>query len=261
MQAIQIAVEDFFCEFERRYSRFKPDSWLSQLNQDRVFNNPDPEFVQLLRQSLDSYQETGGVFNIAIGEQMDASGYDPSYSFTQTKKLPEVLPPLPELLTVSPEIIILKAGRLDLGGIGKGFAIDLVVQLLQVQFDLRYFVVNGGGDIYVTSDNGAPISIALTHPQDQSLAIGSVALHNQGFASSSPYVRSWSDRKTGERQNHLQTSNQVSSYIVSANCCAADVWATTLCVNPNTPTPSNSRCLLLTGAQVLQQDTLFQLHA
>ena len=77
--AVLSHTKDFLEEFESRYSRFRPSSWLSKLNQERVFSNPDPEFLAILQASLKYYEETAGDFNIAIGERMEASGYDKDY--------------------------------------------------------------------------------------------------------------------------------------------------------------------------------------
>ena len=80
--ALQADCESWLKLFESRYSRFLSDSWISTLNQRGYFTDPDPQFIELLSLSLNYYEETRGVFNIAIGEKMSQTGYDSTYSFT-----------------------------------------------------------------------------------------------------------------------------------------------------------------------------------
>lgn len=257
--AIQVAIEGFLEEFEIRYSRFKADSWLSQLNTNRVFKSPDSEFVMLLNQAISFYRKTNGVFNIAIGDKLIASGYDSAYSFNVKGTNVEV-PVLTDVLSVNSDVIKLNNGSLDLGGIGKGFAIDALAQMCKQKFDLQYFLINGGGDIYATSDNGHPITITLAHPTDNKLGIGIVKLLDQGFAASSTYVRAWSDTVTGEVYNHLLTSKNMASYVVTDTACTADVWATVCAIESECLTPPGVEVLVLEETHVVRSSKVFQLH-
>ena len=256
---IQKETQIFLECFESRYSRFRNESWLSILNQEKVFHNPDPEFVTLLNESLHYFKTTNGVFNIAVGEKMEKSGYDANYSFTKTTTQDSDIPSLPSVLSVTEEKITLATGRLDLGGIGKGFVIDSLVALYKTTFGLHSFIINGGGDIFATHEKGRPITVALTHPTDQTLSIGSINLCNQGFAASSPFVRAWKDKNTKQEYNHLHTSNAVASYVVADTACSADVWATTLAIDP-AQTPKNVQKLLLQDSKILYAHSVFTLH-
>lgn len=251
---------DWLEEYESRYSRFRPASWLSKLNQDGEFLNPDPQFVELLELSLDYYQKTDGVFNIAVGEKLINAGYDADYSFTANEK-EIVIPILPDILSVTNDKITLSAGQLDLGGIGKGFAIDTLADYLKTEHNFSYFLINGGGDMYATSDNGTPVTIALGHPYDKSLGIGTLELQDGGFAASSPHVRSWTDARTGAAKNHLLTNEQVATYVTAQNATEADIWATTLCLNRFENKPDDVNALVLHQMNICHQDEVFQLYS
>jgi len=257
-EGLQIFTEEFIETFEQKYSRFRSDSDLSKLNTDGVFSNPSEEFLDILKKSESAYKSTKGIFNIAVGEKMETSGYDSGYSFTQTKT--SAVPKLTEVLSFSTKEILVKGGKLDLGGIGKGYLIDLLAKTYQTKYNLKHFVINGGGDIYATSDYGKAVEIALVHPKDQTLSIGTVSLLHQGFAASSPYVRAWKDKNTNEEQNHLHTSNAIASYVVSDIVCDADVWATTLAIDP-VQAPRGIKKLLLQDSKMLHVDSIFKLNA
>lgn len=257
-EKLQTFTEDFLESFEQKYSRFRDNSDLSKLNMEGVFNDPSDEFLDILGRAESAYKDTDGVFNIAVGHKMETSGYDSDYSFTKTESV--VVPVLTDVLSFTTEQITLNGGKLDLGGIGKGYLIDQLAEAYQVEFDLKYFVINGGGDIFATSDHGKAVEITLTHPRDRSLGIGSVLLLNQGFAASSPFVRAWKDRKTNTETNHLHTSNNIASYVVADNVCDADIWATTLAINPELHSESPVDCLLLQNTGILHRDNVFNLN-
>lgn len=254
------SIIDWLEEYESRYSRFRADSWLSKLNQNGEFRNPDPQFVVLLKLSLDYYQKTDEVFNIAVGEKLINAGYDADYSFMGNEQ-EVVVPKLPHILSVTDDKITLSASRLDLGGIGKGYAIDALADFLKTEHNLSYFLINGGGDMYATSDNGKPITIALGHPYDKSLGIGTLELQDAGFAASSPHARSWTDAKTGAAKNHLLTNKQVATYVTAQNATEADVWATTLCLNRFVNKPNDVNTLVLHQMNICHQDEVFQLYS
>tara|TARA_B100000745_G_scaffold199280_1_gene131434 strand:- start:1856 stop:2734 length:879 start_codon:yes stop_codon:yes gene_type:complete len=257
--ALRKGIVEWLEEFESRYSRFRPDSWLSRLNQDGVFHNPNQQFVDLLNQALDYYYATGGVFNVAVGERLTKSGYDADYTFTATDELPTV-PTLSEVLDISAAKISLQSGSLDLGGIGKGYAIDKLAAYLQQEHGLSFFLINGGGDIYATSDRNKPITITLAHPDDRSLAIGTAGLKHAGFAASSPRLRAWPDRNTGESYNHLLTKHNVASYVVAPTATEADVWATVSCLNQTIKPPPEILQLLIDESGQILKDTFVELE-
>lgn len=53
-------------EIESLFSLYDPDSAISRLNRDGKLENPDPEFLKLLRTALDYGEKTGGIFDITV---------------------------------------------------------------------------------------------------------------------------------------------------------------------------------------------------
>lgn len=257
--ALHSGIVDWLEEFESRYSRFRLDSWLSILNRTGEYQEPDSQFVDLLTQALNYYHATDGVFNIAVGERLTKSGYDADYTFTATNELPS-LPALSDVLNITTGKISLQSGSLDLGGIGKGYAIDKLAEYLEEEQRLSFFLINGGGDLYVTSDNHKPITITLAHPNDRSLAIGTVDLIHSGFAASSPRFRVWQDPKTRKSHNHLLTKHNVASYVVAPTTTKADVWATVSCLNQTIQPPSEIHQLLINESGQILTDTFMELE-
>lgn len=242
LRYVESSIAQVINEFEDRYSRFCDDSWLSQLNHHREFANPDIEFVQLCEIALQAYQHTNGVFNIAVAHTLENRGYDAQYSFGGQNKKEKAMTDLVEILKIGSDRIYLAGdAKLDFGGFGKGFMIDTLAQIFQYELGINHFIINGGGDIYATCNaQGKAIDIILQHPENRDTQLGIAQLYNQAFAASSPHVRSWQNAQ-GETQHHLVGSNTQphSSFVITTTATWADIYATTLAINPDYKPPTN----------------------
>lgn len=75
---------------------------------------------------------------------------------------------------------------IDLGGIAKGYAVDLAVETLQAH-GVRCGAVNAGGDLRVLGDNLEPIPIAIRNPLNPADSIFLGALQNRAVATSGEF--------------------------------------------------------------------------
>lgn len=221
-------LERFTREYEARYSRFKSDSLISQLNRERVLMQPDQDCRALLEYGKGLYLRTNTHFNLLTGHILEARGYDASYSFLSHEPEKETPGnPVTDLL-ISEEKIELSHGNVDIGGFGKGYLIDELAEILKENFGLQYFLINGGGDMYATSEQEKPIEIYLEHPTKQRHFIHRTTLLNQGFAASSPFKRIWKDKE--QTYTHIVTNEaapRVASFIKAKSARDADAFATT----------------------------------
>lgn len=164
-------------------------------------------------------------------------GYDQNYSFDERES--------PDLEHIRNGIKVLENNRIeilpdvkvDLGGIGKGWAIDSIKRIL-VHHGYAYFLINGGGDIYVTSDKGAPISFFLENPFDSTEEIGVIELKDAAFACSSPTKRIW-QTKQGNVHHHLVDARRGRSvtdtsavFTYGKNALSVDTASTCIFISP-----------------------------
>lgn len=232
----------FLSDFENTYSRFKADSTLSQLNQTGLLEKPDPTTLELLTLGQKFYRDTDGVFNILLGEHLIARGYDANYSFKPTTAPREFPSPLIDL-TITDTAITLTKGQLDLGGYGKGFLIDRLSDYLK-SLGFPFFLINGGGDMFATSDRGEPITIYLEHPALAETYVDTTTLKDQGFAASSTHKRRW--KVAGAEYSHIVDTTKIATdtshnsnknpdnfamFVKAPSAVVADVWATTLLIS------------------------------
>lgn len=239
---IEKMIIDEIDRFESAYSRFLPDSLVGQLNEKRELINPPQEFLDILRKGLDAYKTTDGVFNITAGGVLENRGYDATYSFTKRDGEHSLSDPHDSISieTEREKVVVRLHGdtRIDFGGFGKGYLIDVLANMLKEK-GVAYFLINGGGDMYATSNHDEPVEILLQNPIDRSKALGKLEIENEAFTASSPHVRRWG---TDSAETHLvseQKTKLSSVFVLAKSAADADIWATTLSINQKATTPDD----------------------
>lgn len=224
LNLVKSKVLDIIEEFESKYSRFIDNSYVSILNKNKKVNNFDFEFINILELSQRFERETKGIFDIKLGHFLSGNGYGRNYIDTSSYKK--------GYLDISTDYVkIVGNFEIDLGGIGKSYLIQKIIDILIDRFQIKYFLINFGGDIYATSNQEKEIKLHLENPLTNEI-FGSVLIKNKAVCGSSPYKRKW--RFKNQEYSHIvSTSNKelYSSFVFSNNIIDADVFATCLCID------------------------------
>lgn len=206
-QSISKVIKQTVSDFEDKYSRFKVDSLISQLNRWKELKNPPQELLKMLAFAKKSYSLSNGAFDICLGSQLEAIGYDRHYTFktTETKKpLSSSQHPKGFCLQIEAGSIKIPQGvKVDLGGMGKGWLIDKLVNKIKRYYKPSQILVNAGGDIRHYSADGRFVTAALENPVNPKQAIGKISFANSAIACSAPNRRRWVDPTTGQVFHHL----------------------------------------------------------
>lgn len=154
-------VFELFYDLDKRLSTYKEDSEISRLNRTGSL-----ELSESTREVLERSREisllTEGVFDVTIG----SLSHD-TYRFGRDEKLPKrselqqaVQKIGSEKLTLEGNQALLSSGSIiDLGGIGKGYAVDRSIRLLQER-DIKQAIVAASGDIGCIGE----CNVAITDP-------------------------------------------------------------------------------------------------
>jgi len=189
-------------------SNYDPESSLSQLNrragQGRV--KIDPELFHLLSIATHFSLKTSGYFDVTVGSLVDLWA-----QAAQRGSLPD---PRALARTVhlvgyrglklyqSGEVELARRGmKIDLGGIGKGYAVDRIVTMIQ-RAGVRAALINfGGSSIYALENPPGEDSwrIGLKGPQEN--LVGVLHLRNRALSTSGSMGRFW--KIGGKRYGHL----------------------------------------------------------
>jgi FAD:protein FMN transferase len=221
--------------FERRFSRFLPDSELSQLN--AAAGTPfraSPSLFRLVRLALEFARRSDGIFDPTIVRSLEALGYNRSFELvpddcdarahapTTTTWRDVRLDALQNTVTL-PE----RAG-VDLGGIGKGIAVDRVAAMLGSPA-----LVNCGGDVFAAGRPPGEVGwrVGVSDPFAPDADILVLTVEDRAVATSSTMRRNWN--AGGRRMHHLidprsgqpSTSDAVQVTVVAPTAVEADVYA------------------------------------
>mgnify|MGYP003873967227 CR=1 FL=1 len=129
---------------EQRFSRFRPTSLVSRLNGGEHVD--DPWLAAACRMAREAHTFTGGLFNPLILESLERAGYATTFDDVSSGAPSAALAPSPnEALEIAGSVVSLSHGRLDLGGIIKGWTVDLALEMLaRAEPNV---LVNAGGDL------------------------------------------------------------------------------------------------------------------
>ncbi len=199
---LEHAAELAFAEAKRlddELSNYKPDSPWSQVNRfaaERPVLVP-AELFNLLSACLDYSRRSEGAFDITVGPLMRTWGfYKGSGHLPQpgeVKKSLEHVGYRNVLLDRKAQTVrFAKPGiEMDPGGIGKGFAVDRMVDVLRTAGITVALVSGSGSSIY---GMGAPPgekgwTISIRDPHDETKTVQDVVLHDESLSTSGSYEK------------------------------------------------------------------------
>lgn len=128
---------------------------------------------QCLQLALEAYVQTGGLFDITLGKQIE-----------HNKRQPEntTPPPLQGQLMLDPErpaIHCIEAGReIDLGGIGKGFALDKIREQIATE-NIDALICAGASTLLAIGQQSWPIHLRI-HQSHKIIDLKNQALSASG---------------------------------------------------------------------------------
>ncbi|WP_418640395.1 FAD:protein FMN transferase [Sulfurimonas sp. ST-27] len=165
-------------------STYKKNSPISQLNQNR-HASLDKYSYEALTLSLKYYKQTHGYFNIAIGTiTKDLYRFGAKERIALKNELEKSSVSVNELRFDKDEAFLGNAVKIDLGGMGKGFAVDKVSEFL-LQNKVKKAVVALSGDIRCIGS----CKIAVNNPLDVTHPLVTFIIHNSGVSTSGNYNR------------------------------------------------------------------------
>ncbi len=182
---LHTAIDAAFASIERVHDLMSyqaPDSTLSHLNRDAVrgAQQVDPYTYAVFAAALQMAASSSGAFDPCIAPRLEEWGLlpraevpvDPAGNWRDVELLP------------GHRIRYARAVRVDLGGIAKGYAVDLAVRNLQ-ESGIENIIVNAGGDLRVVGSHTH--SVRLRHPLAPLHSAHTLTVCNTALATSADY--------------------------------------------------------------------------
>ncbi|HEY4369986.1 MAG TPA: FAD:protein FMN transferase [Steroidobacteraceae bacterium] len=204
------AIEAVFAEMRRidtTMSTYKPTSEVSIVNAQAA-QHPvkiSAELFDLLTTALEYSKITEGAFDItyaSVGYMYDFRAHVHPTEQQIEKALPGINYRHVLLDAKNRTVSFSQPGvRIDLGGIGKGHAVDQGIKILQAR-GFQHALVTAGGDSRIIGDRfGKPWIIGIRHPDHKDQVIARIPLEDAALSTSGDYERYFDE--DGVRYHHI----------------------------------------------------------
>jgi len=173
---------------EHKYSRYRDDSIVTAINtaQGRTVDI-DEETMRLLEYADQCHRLSDGLFDITSGVLRRAWRFKGEVADPDRDLIDSLLEKVGwDRVTLGDGAVTIPAeSEIDLGGIGKEYAVDRVAQLLTGEIEAP-LMVNFGGDIRVVGVDSVDRSwsIGIEDPQVSDKPVGQIELHHGAVATS-----------------------------------------------------------------------------
>lgn len=241
---LKVEIDAVLGAFNQSLSTYIPDSEISMLNRTGQLFHPSEMFLDVMKSSAEVFQSTGGAFDPTVGRLVNAWGFGPD----KIMRVPDssVIDSLKnhvgfDLVTISGDTVKMNYGMyLDFSAIAKGYAVDLVANLLKSK-NLENYMVEIGGEVVANGTNaeGEIWKIGIEDPlvaKDERKLLAIVKLKSLGMATSGNYRNYYTvgnrtiahtiDPRTGYNTDH----NLLSASVFAKDCMTADAYATAFMV-------------------------------
>ncbi|MDB6013690.1 MAG: FAD:protein transferase [Gammaproteobacteria bacterium] len=188
-------------------SHYKPESELSSINQHAA-DAPvvvDKELFDLIKLSTHYSEITEGAFDITYASVGYLYNY-PDHIRPTDAQIKAALPAVNwrnmKFDDAHHSVFFEHKGmRIDLGGIGKGYAVDRGIDILQKR-GIQHAVVTAGGDSRIIGDHmGRAWLVAIRHPDDPTKVVTRIPLSDAAMSTSGDYERYFDEK--GVRYHHI----------------------------------------------------------
>ncbi len=241
----QTEIESLLVAFNKSLSTYIPSSEISRFNKNTLLKFESPFFYSVLKTSKEVFDKTNGAFDPTIMPLVNAWGFGPDEENVPDSTRIRALLKLVGFRNVffdSVSICKLEEGvALDFSAVAKGYAVDLVVDLLEKK-GIQNIFVEIGGEVYAKGSNTAeskPWLVGIEDPlstTDNRKIFSAVKLENKALATSGNYrnFKIVLDKKIGHTISPI-TGYPVQRALLSAsvfadNCTLADAYATAFMV-------------------------------
>lgn len=221
---------------EAKFSRYQNDNIIHQINHSN--GNPikvDEETASLLDFAAQCYDMSEGKFDVTSGVLRRAWHFDCSDNVPKPAEIEQLLELIGwnKLLWNKPFLTLPSGMEIDFGGIGKEYAVDKTLLILQ-QKTSSPVLVNFGGDLHCSGPrvNKQPWTTGIENPLHTGKAYNTLQLYQGALATSGDVFRYL--EKDGIRYSHVlnpktgwSVTNAPHSVTVAAqNCTEAGILAT-----------------------------------
>jgi len=232
-------------QLESWWSRFLDDSDITRANRSAglpVVVHEDT--LAVVSRAVLAWRQTEGRFDITVLPALLQQGYTHSTTtHAPAPSIPGLRVGFSALIAwdyAASTLTVPSNTAIDLGGIGKGMAADIVAEEL-IEAGATGVVVNVGGDLVVlgTPDDDDSWYVGIEDPRNPPDHVAALRMQRGAMASSGTTVRNW-QRPDGTSAHHLidpvslrpSDSGAINATVLAADAATAEAFATSAMMLP-----------------------------
>ena len=237
----QQQIDSILAKIDTSLSIYNPQSLISQFNNKPGFINMDDHFRKVIDKSLDTYRQTGGIFDITVEPLVEAWGFGPK----KMTNLPDsaTIKAIKECigsnnLYIGPSSLY-KNGlalcrlkpciKIDVNGIAQGYSVDVIANYLEAHA-IQNYLVEVGGEIRVKGHkqpSGEKMKIGIEAPGENDFELSVIkkviTVDNGAITTSGSYRKFYESE--GQKITHLidpRTGYPAQNELISVTVYARD---------------------------------------
>jgi thiamine biosynthesis lipoprotein len=208
----QPQIDSILARIDTSLSIYNPLSLISRFNDSTSFVNMDVHMRNVIGKSIDTYRQTGGIFDITVEPLVQAWGFGPK----KMTGLPDSATIRALKKCVGSNNLVLKGRvlhklkpciKIDVNGIAQGYSVDVVANYLEAN-GIRNYLVEIGGEIRVKGHKkpgGEKMKIGIEAPGDNDFEltmISKIVAVDSGAITTSGSYRKFYESE-GKKISHL----------------------------------------------------------
>lgn len=242
-------VEQVFEEvrrLDRMLSNYRRDSEWTEVNRFAAQRpvRVTPELFRLLEGCLEYSRRSDGAFDISVGPLMKVWGF-----YRGSGRLPSKPEVAKALETVGYRHVVLDGEHrtvrftrpgveLDPGGIGKGYAVDRMVDVLRDNGVTSGLISAGSSSIYAlgTPPGAQGWKVSIRHPRDSRRVAAEVYLKSESMSTSGNYEKFF--QANGRMYSHIMdprtgfpAPGMLSASVIAPTTLASEAWTKPIFIN------------------------------
>ncbi len=210
LQAAEAAL-DLIDQLEEQMTVYRDTSEISRLNATWRADGLEPQLFALLQRCATLTRDTEGAFDVACGALVKCWGF-----YKREGRIPTGTELNTAMARTGFRHVILNAEtrqvrfarpgvELNLGAVGKGYALDHAAELLRTEFGIRSALLHAGGSS-VRAVGCPPTDfrgwrVSIRHPHDDRRTLGSVYLDDEALGTSADTYQHF--EYNGRRYGHV----------------------------------------------------------
>ncbi len=242
LKAIKSQIDRELKSFNQSLSTYVPDSEISRLNQQGFLTFESKYFLPVLKKSKEVYEKTGGAFDPSIGLLVQAWGFGPDKSIPDPAiedSLKRIIG-FDQVVFSDESVTVPHHFQMDFSAIAKGYAVDLIGELLE-EAGIENYLVEIGGEVRCrgVNEENKSWSLGIEDPVaglNERRLMAIVRLKDRALATSGNYRNYYEkDGKTythiiDPRTGYTTRHHLLSVSVFASDCMTADAYATAFMV-------------------------------